>query len=95
MVTIEDASRRRRIAEKAFEDHDWSNCVLNAQMCIELSLKSLLDTLEIKYNKGHRDYLHPLEKLSENIDKICEKLKIEQEFEKNLVARDFIRALLW
>lgn len=86
------------MVKKAFSSFEWSNCVLNSQMCIELSLKSLLEALEIEYEikggKGHRDYLS-MQKLSENIVAICEKLNINYDFEKVRIAKAFVRGLLW
>jgi len=49
---------------------DYANCVFNSQASIELSIKSLLDALQIKYEMEHD--------VSDRLDEVPKKIKVEQ-----------------
>lgn len=50
---IQDASRRLEMARQCLEEADFAGAIREAQACVELSLKALLDILQIKYEKKH------------------------------------------
>jgi hypothetical protein len=53
MVSFQDAHEKLRNAEEFLRKRNYADSILNAQICVELSVKCLFDTLNIKYQKKH------------------------------------------
>jgi len=70
MVSIDDAWSKYQLAEQALKSYDYANCVFNSQASIELSIKSLLDGLQIKYEMEHD--------VSDRLDEVPKKIKLEE-----------------
>jgi len=53
MASLDDAWQSFRIAEGHLKDLNYSGAVREAQICVELSIKALLDNFDIEYKKVH------------------------------------------
>ncbi|MCC6003578.1 MAG: HEPN domain-containing protein [Thermofilum sp.] len=53
---IEDAGARLYAAESHLKESDYPGAMLKAQMCMELSIKALLDELGISYKTKEGRY---------------------------------------
>lgn len=53
MAKIDDAYRRLQIAKQSFGNRDYASCLRECQGSVELSVKSLLEKLDIEYERQH------------------------------------------
>ena len=53
MASLDDAWQSLRAAETHIKSLNYSGAVREAQICVELSVKALLDNFHIKYKKMH------------------------------------------
>lgn len=53
MVSFDDAREKLRNAEDFLRKRNFADAILNAQISVELSVKSLFDELKIGYKKRH------------------------------------------
>ena len=86
MVSMEDAWSNLSLAKNTLKNLDYSACVHRSQRCIELSIKSLLDSLNIKYKWEHR--------VGNELGKVLEKLNLK-EYDVNYLARANMHLMLW
>jgi len=86
MVSIDDAWSKYQLAEQALKSYDYANCVFNSQASIELSIKSLLDGLQIKYEMEHD--------VSDRLDEVPKKIKLER-YEISDLSRLKAYSKLW
>ena len=53
MASLEDAYASYHSASKHLEGFNYAGAVREAQICVELSIKALLENLDIEYKKEH------------------------------------------
>ena len=86
---IEDARDRLKAAGKLLDEADYAGAMSEAQRCIELSVKALLDKLNINYMKGKR-VSHDV---SDNIPEAFEKLKpYLEDYEVDIKRKELAQA---
>lgn len=87
---IEDASERLYAAESRLREFDYAGAMLEAQRCIEISVKSLLDKLNIEYKMKDGRIPHDV---SDKIPKAFEKIKpLLKDWEINNVRIELARS---
>jgi len=90
MSKLEDAYKRLAAAEDRLKHLDYAGTLREAQACIELSVKALLDELGIDY-RGKRDRIP--HDVSDLVPKAFEELKDRlEDYEYDLIRLDLARA---
>lgn len=84
---IDDARERLNTAKKRLEDGNYSGAMYDSQRCIELSVKALLDKLNIDYKPTH----NVTDKIPETFEPLKPHLK---DYEVNSTRVDLARAIV-
>jgi hypothetical protein len=90
---IEDARARLYAAESHLKESDYPGAMLEAQMCMELSIKALLDKLGVSYKTREGKIPHDVsDKIPEAFEKLKQYMQGLKEYEIKSIKVELARS---